>query len=67
MLFAFTGQVNLRPYKMKRALLYLVSGTMIIAWSVLYLGYNRGGFLHVLLGLGILLFVIGVLRGSRAD
>lgn len=46
-------------------LLYLISAILVITWSILFLGYNIGGFFHVLLVTGILLFMFRVLNTNR--
>jgi hypothetical protein len=48
------------------AMLYTIAVILLIAWLLGFVGvYTVGAFIHVLLVVAIVLFVVGVLSGRR--
>lgn len=43
-------------------LLYQIALVLLILWGIGYLGYNIGDFIHILLGLAIVLVLIRIVR-----
>lgn len=47
-------------------MLYTIAVILLVAWLLGFLGiYTIGSFVHVLLVIAIVLFVVGLLRGRR--
>ena len=47
-------------------MLYTIAVILLVAWLLGFLGiYAIGSFVHVLLVIAIVLFVVGLLRGRR--
>jgi hypothetical protein len=47
-------------------MLYTIAVILLVAWLLGLVGlYTIGSFVHVLLAVAILLFLVGVLRGRR--
>jgi uncharacterized membrane protein YtjA (UPF0391 family) len=48
-------------------MLYTIAVILLVAWLLGFLGvYTIGSFVHVLLVIAIVLFVVGLLSGRRA-
>jgi len=48
-------------------MLYTIAVILVIAWLLGIVGtYTLGGFVHVLLGVAVVLFVVGLLSGRRS-
>lgn len=47
--------------------LYPLAGAMVLAWSVIFLIYNKGGIFHLLLVTGVILFVMRVLQQKNSN
>jgi hypothetical protein len=43
-------------------LLYVIAVILIIGWAIGFFGYHAGGIIHVLLVIGIVLFLLKVIR-----
>jgi hypothetical protein len=43
-------------------LLYVIAVILIISWAIGFFGYHAGGIIHVLLVIGIVLFLLKVIR-----
>jgi Family of unknown function (DUF5670) len=43
-------------------LLYVIAVILIIGWAIGFLGYHAGGFIHVLLVIAVILFLMKVIR-----
>jgi Family of unknown function (DUF5670) len=43
-------------------LLYIIAVILIIGWAIGFFGYHAGGIIHVLLVIGIVLFLLKVIR-----
>jgi uncharacterized membrane protein YtjA (UPF0391 family) len=47
-------------------MLYTIAGVLLIAWFLGFVGvYTIGSFVHLLLVVAIVLFVVGLLNGRR--
>jgi hypothetical protein len=47
-------------------MLYTIAVILLVAWLLGFVGlYTIGSFIHVLLAVAIVLFLVGVLRGRR--
>ncbi len=46
-------------------ILYIIAVILIIGWAIGFLGYNTGGFIHVLLVIAIIAILLRVIRGSK--
>jgi hypothetical protein len=56
----------LRPWKEEIAMLYTLAVILLIAWLLGIVGtYTIGAFVHVLLVIALVLFVVGLLSGRR--
>jgi hypothetical protein len=43
-------------------LLYVIAVILVIIWAIGFFGYHAGGFIHVLIVLAIVLFLLKVIR-----
>jgi hypothetical protein len=43
-------------------LLYIIAVILIISWAIGFFGYHADGIIHVLLVIGIVLFLLKVIR-----
>ncbi|RPH31634.1 MAG: lmo0937 family membrane protein [Bacteroidales bacterium] len=50
-----------------RNLFYLIAAILILVWAIGYLGFNVGGFLHVLLVIAFVLVIQRVIQERKAD
>lgn len=48
-------------------LLYFIALILVIAWVIGYVGYNIGGFMHVLLVIAFVLVIQRVFQGKKAN
>lgn len=46
-------------------LLYLVAVILIIAWLIGFVGYNVGGFVHILLFIAVIAVLLRIIQGRR--
>ena len=46
--------------------LYVIAVIMILGWLVGIFGFNEGGFIHVLLVIAVILFLIKLIGGRSA-
>jgi hypothetical protein len=60
------GERRLAHQKGAIAMLYTIAVVLLIAWLLGFVGvYTVGAFIHVLLVVAIVLFVVGLLSGRR--
>ena len=58
--------VRARTARWRIHMLYTIAGILFVAWLLGFLGiYTIGSFVHVLLVIAIVLFLVGLLRGRR--
>jgi len=50
-----------------RNLFYFIALILVIAWVIGYVGYNVGGFMHVLLVIAFVLVIQSVLQGKKTN
>jgi predicted ferric reductase len=46
-------------------LLYLVAVILIISWAVGFIGYNAGGFIHILLVIAVIAVVLRLIQEEK--
>jgi Family of unknown function (DUF5670) len=46
-------------------LLYVVAVVMVIGWLIGFVGYNAGGFIHILLVIAIVAVLLRVIQGRK--
>jgi hypothetical protein len=46
-------------------LLYLIAVILIIGWAIGFIGYNAGGFIHILLVIAVIAIILRVIEGKR--
>jgi hypothetical protein len=50
----------------RKAMLYTIAVVLLLLWALgLVSGYTIGAFIHVLLVIAVVLFLVGVLSGRR--
>jgi len=46
-------------------LLYIIAVILIIAWAIGFIGYNTGGFIHVLLVIAVVAVFFKLIQGRK--
>jgi hypothetical protein len=46
-------------------LLYIIAGILVIAWAIGFIGYNTGGFIHILLLIAVIVLIIRLFQVRR--
>jgi hypothetical protein len=46
-------------------ILYTIAVILVIAWTIGFLGYNIGGFIHILLVIALIAVILRVIRGNN--
>lgn len=46
-------------------LLYAIAIILVIVWAVMYLGYNTGGLIHILLVIAIVAILLRIIQGRK--
>jgi len=47
-------------------LLYIIAVILIIAWLIGLVGFNAGGFIHVLLVIAVIAVLVRIIQGRKA-
>ena len=48
-----------------RSILYIVAVLLVIGWLIVFIGYNAGGIIHVLLVIAVIVLLLNVIQGKR--
>jgi len=48
-------------------LLYTLAAVLIIVWAIAYVGFHSGGLIHLLLAVAIVLAIIRLVLGRKAN
>ena len=46
-------------------LLYVIAVILLIAWAIVYIGYNACGIIHILLVIAIIAIILRLIQGRR--